>query len=51
MQVTDWNEDRTENVQQTHEMELVETFQPYIIANLEYRDLMVKRVDNYALKS
>ncbi|MFT5452773.1 MAG: hypothetical protein ACI9N9_002271 [Enterobacterales bacterium] len=38
-------------VQQTHELELVETFQPYIIANLEYRDVAYLRVDNIDLVS
>ena len=34
-------------VQQTHEMELVETFQPYLIANIVYRNVAYLRVDKF----
>lgn len=36
-------------VQNTHEMELVQTFQPYIIENLDYAAVTVSRVDDFPL--
>ncbi len=36
-------------VQNTHELELVQTFQPYIIKNLEYQAVHYPRVDDFAL--
>ena len=36
-------------VQQTHEMELVQTFQPYIIDNLDYVAVRYSRVDEFPL--
>jgi hypothetical protein len=36
-------------VMQTHEAELVETFQPYIIENLDYAAVAYERVDDYKL--
>lgn len=39
----------TELVLGTHEMELVETYQPYIIKNLDYQAVYNARVDDFAL--
>lgn len=36
-------------VQQTHEMELVQTFQPYVINNLDYSAVHYSRLDEYPL--
>lgn len=36
-------------VQNTHEMELVQTFQPYIIKNLDYAAVTISRVDDFPL--
>lgn len=36
-------------VQQTHEMELVETFQPYIIDNMEFRQITYNWLDDFKL--
>jgi len=36
-------------VQNTHELELVETFQPYIIENMDFQAVHAERVDEYPL--
>jgi len=36
-------------IQQTHEMELVQTFQPYVIDNLDYSAVHLSRVDEFPL--
>ena len=41
--------DEIQMVMQTHEAELVETFQPYIIKNLDYAAVAYHRVDDYQL--
>ena len=39
----------TELVQSTHEMELVQTYQPYIIENLDYQAVYYARIDDIEL--
>lgn len=41
--------DEIQLVMQTHEAQLVETFQPYIIENLDYAAVALHRVDDYQL--
>ena len=41
--------EETELVQNTHEMELVQTYEPYVIENLDYSAVALSRVDDFPL--
>ena len=38
-----------ELIQNTHEMELVQTFQPYVIENMDFQAVFYQRIEDFPL--